>query len=107
MSNRGLMVLGLAGLLAVSTLLAGETKKDCCASKQACQSKVVASGKLRCSLTGTVVDACCCVRREGKLHCTLAKKDVETCCCQPVSKGGEGGGERPAAPGGHGNVPLS
>jgi hypothetical protein len=40
--------------------------------------------KMRCSLTGQVVDTCCCVEREGKTHCTLADKDVAECCCTPV-----------------------
>jgi hypothetical protein len=39
---------------------------------------------MRCSLTGRVVDTCCCVEREGKTHCTLADKDVAECCCTPV-----------------------
>ena len=39
---------------------------------------------MRCSLTGTVVDTCCCVEREGKTHCTLADTDVAECCCTPV-----------------------
>jgi len=40
--------------------------------------------KMQCSLTGKVVDSCCCVEREGKMHCTLADKDVDACSCKPV-----------------------
>jgi hypothetical protein len=42
------------------------------------------AGKLRCSLTGKVVDKCGCEKREGKLYCPLAKKSVEKCCCTEV-----------------------
>jgi hypothetical protein len=41
--------------------------------------------KMQCSLTGKVVDTCCCVERAGKTHCTLADKDVAECCCKPVA----------------------
>lgn len=79
------------------------TAKSCCAKKSAgepmkCEKPVATTGdsakheghakqghhKMRCSLTGKVVDTCCCVEREGKTHCTLANKDVEKCCCTPV-----------------------
>ena len=43
------------------------------------------SGKMRCSLTGRIMDTCCCVEKEGKMNCTLADKDVESCCCAPVT----------------------
>jgi hypothetical protein len=43
------------------------------------------SGRMRCSLTGRIMDTCCCTEKEGKLHCTLADKDVESCCCVPVT----------------------
>ncbi len=39
---------------------------------------------MRCSLTGKIVDKCCCEQREGKTYCTLAGKTVESCCCEPV-----------------------
>jgi hypothetical protein len=51
--------------------------------------KAAKSGKMRCSLTGKVVDKCCCVQREGKSYCTLAKKTVDKCCCTPVTEGAE------------------
>jgi hypothetical protein len=44
------------------------------------QGATATAEQMRCSLTGKVVDKCCCVQREGKLHCTLADKDVATCC---------------------------
>jgi hypothetical protein len=40
---------------------------------------------MKCSLTGKVVDKCCCVEREGKTYCTLAKKSVDKCCCSPAA----------------------
>lgn len=74
--------------------------KSCCAKKSAdapmkCEKPAATAGdtakhtghekhKMRCSLTGKVVDTCCCVEREGKTHCTLADKDVAECCCTPV-----------------------
>ena len=77
--------------------------KSCCAKKAAgepmkCEKPAATAGdtakregqakhaqqKMRCSLTGKVVDTCCCVERKGKTHCTLANKDVAECCCTPV-----------------------
>jgi len=90
MRRRVLLALSMAGLLGTSVLAADEGEKSCCKNKQACASKAVAkSSKLRCSLTGKVVDRCCCVQREGKLYCTLAKRNVDSCCCQPAGKGSE------------------
>lgn len=39
---------------------------------------------LRCTLTNTKIEKCCCEMREGKLYCPLAKKTIEKCCCVPV-----------------------
>jgi len=76
-----------------------EARKSCCAKESAdapmkCEKTAArADGakhaghekqKMKCSLTGKVVDTCCCVEREGKTHCTLADKDVAECCCTPV-----------------------
>jgi hypothetical protein len=87
MSIKSLMAAACGALLTVSAMsaLAQDTqtkdeKKSCCAS--ACG--MHASGKMRCSLTGKVMDTCCCVEKDGKLHCTLADKDVDTCCCKAV-----------------------
>ena len=76
------------------------TARSCCAKKSAdapmkCEKPAATTGdtakhaghenqKMRCSLTGKVVDTCCCVEREGKTHCTLADKDIAECCCTPV-----------------------
>lgn len=77
----------VAALLAAPVWAADDTE-SCCKSKRVCASKRAASSsKLRCSLTGTVVESCCCVQREGKLYCTLAKKNVASCCCESASKG--------------------
>ncbi len=94
MRRRVLLALSVAGLLGTSGLAAVEGEKTCCKSRRACASKeAAASSKLRCSLTGTVVDRCCCVQREGKLYCTLAKKSVDSCCCQAASKESRAAGE--------------
>ena len=46
------------------------------------------TGSLRCTLTGKVINSCCCVRAQnGNLHCTLAKKDIKNCCCEPTQPG--------------------
>jgi hypothetical protein len=79
-----------------------EPRKSCCAKKSAdtpmkCEKPAASAGetakragheghKMRCSLTGKVMDTCCCVEREGKTHCTLADKDVAECCCTPVGE---------------------
>jgi len=70
-------------------------KKSCSEGKQVCASKTAKAGKLRCSLTGTVVESCCCEKREGKLYCTLAKKNVDSCCCQPAGKASGASDEAP------------
>lgn len=84
MRRRVLLALSVAGLLGTSVLAADGGEKSCCKNKQV--SKPTKAGKLRCSLTGTVVESCCCVKREGKLYCTLAKKNVDSCCCESTSK---------------------
>jgi hypothetical protein len=71
-----------AGLVAV-TASAADAPKACCAKKAA------QATKMKCSLTGKVVEKCCCVQKNGKTYCTLAKKDVESCCCVPVEPTGQ------------------
>jgi len=93
MMRRVLLALSVAGLLGTSVLAADGGEKSCCKNKHACASKTAKAGKLRCSLTGTVVESCCCVQREGKLYCTLAKKNVESCCCESASKASGTSGE--------------
>ncbi len=61
---------GLAALLFGGLLLA---------SPQASKEQV-----LRCTLTNTKLEKCCCEKRDKKLYCTLAKKTIEKCCCVPV-----------------------
>ena len=82
-------MLGAGGVLALLSVVAftrEAPKKSCGAPRQkAQQSQGVKAERLRCSLTGRVVDACCCLEREGKTHCTLAGKDVATCCCRRVA----------------------
>lgn len=82
-TKKTLLALGCAALLGAASFAAEPAKPACCRSKAAAAQKA-AGEKLRCSLTGKVVDTCCCVQREGKLHCTLADKDVTTCCCTPA-----------------------
>lgn len=43
---------------------------------------------LRCTLTNTKLEKCCCQQREGKLYCPLAKKTIEKCCCEAIKAGG-------------------
>jgi hypothetical protein len=94
MRRRVLLALSVVGLLGTSVLAADKGEKSCCKNRGACASKVAAeSSKLRCSLTGKVVDSCCCVQREGKLYCTLAKKNVDSCCCESASKASGASGE--------------
>lgn len=41
------------------------------------------TGALRCTLTGKIIDSCCCTKaKNGNLHCTLANKDIKSCCCR-------------------------
>ena len=42
--------------------------------------------KLRCTLTNTKLEKCCCRQKEWKLYCPLAKKTIEKCCCKPVEE---------------------
>lgn len=84
MSKRTLLAMGCAAILAASASFAGEKAKPACCAKKPATTQTTTAEKLRCSLTGEVVDKCCCVEREGKLHCTLADKDVAECCCGPA-----------------------
>lgn len=91
MSRRSLLTLCCMSLLAVSAGADGQPR-SCCArpdKKAASESSTTAApadtGKLKCSLTGKVVDKCCCEQRDGATYCKLAKKTVEKCCCSPVS----------------------
>lgn len=81
MSKKILLALGCASLLATPVFPGDPPKPACCAKKAAATQ---GAEKLRCSLTGKVVDKCCCVEKAGKLHCTLADKDVASCCCSPA-----------------------
>jgi len=85
MTRRTVLVLCCAGLLSVPAFAGDESKTPACCAKKAASEAAEKTGKLRCSLTGKVVDKCCCEPREGgKMHCTLAKKDVDKCCCVEV-----------------------
>lgn len=48
---------------------------------------VPGKGRLRCTLTNTKVEKCCCQQKGEKLYCPLAKKTIEKCCCKPVEEG--------------------
>lgn len=80
MSSKTLLAVSCAALLGVAAIAADQAKVPSCCAK-AKQGATATAEKMRCSLTGKVMDKCCCVEREGKLHCTLADKDVATCCC--------------------------
>ena len=83
MSKRTLLALCCTGLLSVPAFAADQAQTSCCA-KAAKEAAAARAGKQRCSLTGQVVEKCCCVERAGKRYCTLADKYVEKCCCSPA-----------------------
>ena len=95
MSIKTMMATACAALLSASAMsvLAQDTNtgnekpaRGCCMSACARHGSAKdGSGKMRCSLTGRIMDTCCCTEKDGKLHCTLADKDVESCCCAPVT----------------------
>ena len=89
MTRRTLVSLGFTGLLG-ALAFAGDAKDTppCCQKKSqpADAAKAEPSTKVRCTLTGKVVDKCCCEQREGKTYCPLAGKTVEKCCCEPVGE---------------------
>lgn len=85
--SRTFLATGLAAALGLAGYAADAPKRACCAkSKTAVEASSPSVAKMKCSLTGKVVDRCCCVEREGKTRCTLAKKDMESCCCAPVKE---------------------
>lgn len=89
MLRRSLLAFGCMGLLAAPALAGGQAQAQCCAKPakdvDASATAETAKGqKMRCSLTGTVVESCCCEQRDGKTYCTLAKKTIEKCCCSPA-----------------------
>jgi hypothetical protein len=90
MTRRSLLAFGCMTVLSIPALAQEEAQPSCCAkpAKGAAASATPGaetSGKLKCSLTGKVVDKCCCEERNGKTYCTLAKKNVEKCCCTPAA----------------------
>jgi len=90
MHFKDLAAVGLT-LLATTVLASYSPTKDvpaCCRRAKQAQSAAQPAGKMRCSLTGKVVDKCCCDQGEGGvMHCTLANKDVPKCCCSPTEEG--------------------
>ena len=89
MSRRSLLAFCM-GLLSVPVLADRQAQPGCCAKpakdlEASATAKPGKGEKLKCSLTGKVIDKCCCVEREGKTYCTLAKKSVEKCCCSPAA----------------------
>ena len=81
------LTVGFTGLLGAGAFaLSGQDTPPCCQKKEqpAEGAKAKPSTKLRCTLTGKVVDKCCCEQRDGKTYCPLAGKTVEKCCCEPV-----------------------
>ena len=83
--TKTLLAIGVAGLMGTAALAVDQPTKSGCPKKaKAPSSESAQAQKVRCSLTGKVVDKCCCVEREGWTHCTLADKDVASCCCRPV-----------------------
>lgn len=94
MSKKSLLALGCMALLTVPAATDGPAQPSCCArpakgSEASAASKPDKAAKLKCSLTGKVVDKCCCEEREGKTYCTLAKKSIDKCCCAPAEAEGK------------------
>ena len=88
MTLKALVAVGFTGLLGAGVFAgAGQDTPPCCQKKEqpADAGKAKPATKMRCSLTGKVVDKCCCEQREGKTYCPLAGKTVEKCCCEPVA----------------------
>ena len=90
MLRRSLLAFGCMGLLTAPALADGQARPSCCAKpaknvEASATTKPEKGEKMKCALTGKVVDKCCCVEREGKTYCTLAKKSVEKCCCSPAA----------------------
>lgn len=88
MTLKAMVAVGFTGLLG-RLAFADDAKSvpPCCERKAPATetAKERPTTKMRCSLTGKIVDKCCCEQREGKTYCTLAGKAVEKCCCEPVS----------------------
>jgi len=86
---KGMMAVGFTGLLGTGAFALD--KKDtpaCCQKKDKPQTgaaKEAPKTKMKCKLTGKVVDECCCEQRDGKTYCPLANKTVDGCCCEPVT----------------------
>lgn len=76
MGKKTALAASLAGLLALASF----------GAQPAAETRGAGASKLQCSLTGTVVEKCCCVEQNGKIHCTLADKDVEKCCCESAKE---------------------
>ena len=87
MKTKKILAIGFAGLLATGAFAGDSAKQQpsCCKKPQASDAAKATNTKMRCSLTGKVVDKCCCEQREGKTYCPLAGKTVEKCCCTPVA----------------------
>ena len=87
MTLKALTVVGFAGLLGAGAFAgSGQDTPPCCQKKEqpADGAKAKPSTKMRCTLTGKVVDKCCCEQRDGKTYCPLAGKTVDKCCCEPL-----------------------
>ena len=88
MTRRTALTLCCVGLLSVPAFARDEQKVPACCARRGAKEAAAKTGKLRCGLTGKVVDKCCCEPRAGgKMYCTLAKKEVDKCCCTEVKAG--------------------
>jgi len=85
---KALVAVSVTGLLGAGTFALD--KKDtppCCQKKDKPQTgaaKEKPRTKMRCTLTGKIIDECCCEQRDGKTYCPLAATNVDACCCEPV-----------------------
>lgn len=94
MVMRNALAVGAAALLGAVTLAGDKPATKSCCAKPAAKEEAARAEKLRCTLTGKVVDKCCCVEREGKTHCTLADKEVASCCCTPAESEAKAGQQK-------------
>ena len=66
MRRRTALALCCTGLLSLPAFTADAPKTPACCAKKAGVANAEKAGKLRCSLTGKVVDKCCCTEVKGE-----------------------------------------
>jgi|JI10StandDraft_1071094.scaffolds.fasta_scaffold21663_12 hypothetical protein len=66
MTLKALAMVGFTGLLGGTVFAGGQDTPPCCQKKEqpANKAKATPSTKMRCTLTGEVVDRCCCEQQD-------------------------------------------